>query len=241
MKKPLADLNQSAVVSRPRGFTLIEMMTVVGLIGLLLTITIMVTSGVIGQSKVRQCEILMKALDALLDEYESARGSMPPFDPNSYNEPRNGDAGVVRPEVSTFLVQVTGYDSANRILAGLPTDVVQTRWEYYGQTGLVAAFAGEIDARNPDDPSAANDDRLTFVDPWGIEILYIHPRDKRATIGDGEGNFAGYGRPANERPYFVSAGPDMIFYDEDADSPGTDVTRKDDIYSYSAVDRPGGE
>jgi len=86
-----------------RGFTMIEMMVVIGLIGLLLTITVMVTQGVVGQSKVRQCRELLAGLDSLLTEYESEYGSMPSFDSNLFSEPNNGEAGEVRPEVATFL------------------------------------------------------------------------------------------------------------------------------------------
>jgi len=217
-----------------RAFTIIEMMMVIALVGLLLTITVMVTQGLVGQSKVRQCEEIMAALDSLLTEYESEFGSMPPFDASDFDEPKNGDAGEVRPEVSVFLEQVRGLKGADRILAGLPTQFLSERYEYYSNVGANAIFAGSI--------SNSNDIRLTISDPWGIEILYIHPRDKRATVGkNAPRNFAGYGTPANDRPYFVSAGPDRIFYDENKDRPSEDLTRKDNIYSYEAVERPEQE
>jgi len=221
------------------GFTLIEMMVVIGLVGLLLTITVMVTQGVVGQSKIRQCRELLAGLDSLITEYESEYGSMPSFDKDLFSQPIGGEAGVVRPEVATFLEQVHGLAGADRIIAGWPTQYLMKRHDYYGQVGGSAIFAGTIDDRNPLDKNSKNDDRLTLADPWGMEILYIHPRDKEATVGkNAPDNFAGYGTPANDRPYFISAGPDRIFYDKDITVPNEDSHRKDNVYSYEGVARP---
>jgi len=220
-------------------FTLIEMMVVIGLIGLLLTITVMVTQGVVGQSKVRQCRELLGGLDSLLTEYESEYGSMPSFDSSLFSQPTGGEAGEVRPEVATFLEQVHGLAGADRIISGWPTQYLLKRNVYYGQVGANQLFTGLIDDKNPLDTNAPHDDRLTLVDPWGTEILYIHPRDKMATVGkNAPNNFAGYGTPVNDRPYFISAGPDRIFYDKNMTDPTEDNHRKDNIYSYDGVERP---
>ena len=223
-----------------RGFTLIEMMVVIGLVGLLLTITIMVTQGVVAQSKVRQCRELLAGLDSLITEYESEYGSMPSFNKDLFSQPKDGESGEVRPEVATFLEQVHGLAGADRIIAGWPTQYLMKRNDYYGQVGTNSIFAGSIDDRNPLDANSPNgDDRLTLADPWGMEILYIHPRDKMATIGkNAPHNFAGYGTPVNDRPYFISAGPDRIFYDKDITVANEDSHRKDNIYSYEGVERP---
>jgi hypothetical protein len=96
----------------------------------------------------------------------------------------------------------------------------------------VEIYAGKLNAVDP---------RLTVIDPWGIEIIYVHPRNLKATVGDGVPGFAGYGIPSNERPYFVSAGSDRIFYDDDEQIASEDKTRKDNVYSYESVARPDRE
>jgi len=221
--------------NRRAGFTLIEMLVVIGIIVLLLSITVIVGQGVIAQSQRRQCEELMAALDSLVTEYEADYHSMPPFDQSLFDQPNGGTAGDVRPEVAVFLEQVRGLKGAERIISGLPTQYLRKRGEYYvemyskGQGGRVGRIQSDDDIR------------ITLIDPWGIEILYVHPRDKNATVGASESGFAGYGTPANERPYFVSAGPDRTFYNEDEIDPTKDITRKDNIYSYEAVSRPEDE
>ena len=66
----------------------------------------------------------------------------------------------------------------------------------------------------------SSDDRASVRDPWGMEILYIHPTEEN------EKAFEAFGKPLNERPYFMSAGPD-----------GEYETLDDNIYSYE-VDKP---
>ncbi len=221
---------RSRVMARP-AFTLIEMLVVISVVTILLTITIVVGVGVIGQSKVRQCKSLLQTLDSLLTEYDAELQSMPAYDRDDYFEPEGGQAGDVRPESAVFISQVRGYVGADRILSAMPTEFLVERSEYYDGVTIrgEASLLGSI---------RETDLRLTVVDPWGTEIVYVHPRNKRAALGDGQSSFDGYGNPANERPYFLSAGPDQKFYNPDEGVPTNDIARKDNVFSYESVNRP---
>ena len=251
MNTTLMNDNHSSFTSRAAlgrksaraAFTMIEMITVIGIVGLLLTITVLTARGVLGQAKVRQCKQVLDSLDSLLTTYQTEYGSMPPLD-EMYVMPKSNENGKIRPEPAGFIELVRGLGTADQILASLPVDTLLPRNVYYStdpsdddyedsaQGRGLGIFAGTVNA---------NDERLTVIDPWGIEFVYVHPRNLEATVGDGVSGFAGYGIPSNERPYFVSAGPDLTFYQDDEDVASDDQTRKDNVYSYEAVARPDRE
>lgn len=215
------------------GFTLLEMMVAIGLVVLLGSITVLVARGMIGQAKVRQCRSLLLTLESMLSEYDAEFQGMPAYtgdirgtDPRRYN-PSSGykQGGRERPEVAVFLAQAKGMEGIDKILAGISEEFVLARNELYDgflQSGM-KDWAGQLRGGN------LEDNRLSMRDPWEMEILYLHPDNTTATLGDNsrEDEFQGYGRPANRRPYFMSAGPDML-YD----------TLEDNLYSYAGVELP---
>jgi len=219
-----------------RGFTLLETIVVIGLILILVTLTTLVGTSVTRQAKVRQCTQQLDALDSMLSEYQAEYDAMPPYSEDSYFPP-NGYTlgGEVRPEVAVFIDLVRGLGSVDNMLAAIPPDTLMERGEMYesaiNQKGI-GMFSGSLDFV---------DTRLTIRDPWGMEILYIDSQNIEATTGEGVSDYSGYGIPAARRPYFMSAGPDRIYYDEDTADAKSDATRKDNIYSYQTVNRPDAE
>ncbi len=222
-------------VLRP-GFTLLETIVVIGLILILVTLTTLVGTSVTRQAKVRQCTQQLEALDSMLSEYQAEYDAMPPYIEDSYFPP-NGYSlgGEIRPEVAVFIDLVRGLGSVDKMLAAIPPETLMERGEMYesatNQKGI-GMFSGSLDFV---------DTRLTIRDPWGMEILYIDPQNSEATTGESVSDYAGYGIPAARRPYFMSAGPDHIYYDEDTADAKLDATRKDNIYSYQTVNRPDAE
>lgn len=196
--------------SRP-AFSLIEMMIVIGLVVLLAVITVVVGRSVVGKAKVDQCRQVLQTLDATLTEYQAERGGIPPFQVRAYMPPSGIGASEarVRREIAVYLEQVQGFTGIDKQLATIDSSFLVKRQQIY--TDLAGyPYAGRV----------SSDDRASVRDPWGMEILYIHPTEEN------EKAFEAFGKPLNERPYFMSAGPD-----------GEYETLDDNIYSYE-VDKP---
>ncbi len=199
--------------SRPRrpGFSLIEMLIVMALVVVLAGLTVVVGRSVIGKAKVDQCRQVLQAPDATLTEYQAEKGAVPPFVRRAYKAPDGiGSYGLsTRREVAVYLDQVKGYAGIDKQLGTIDSAFLVKREQIY--TDLAGyPYAGVV----------ADDPRPSVRDPWGMEILYIHPHE------DNEDAFRAFGKPLNERPYFMSAGPD-----------GEYETLEDNLYSYE-VPRP---
>ena len=230
---------------------MVEMMVVIGVIALLGAITLAIGTSVIRNGKVRQTQQVLTTLDAVLEEYMAEYGGIPPFDRNAFNEPKEmNEGGTVRPEVAAFLVEAQGLDGATRQIAAIPEQVLVPRFtprdpkKPNKNDPDPNSLFGRALAANMTNYTGVLDDwdvRPTVCDAWGMEILFIHPEDTEAVSGltMGGTEFNGYGRPANNRPYFLSAGPDRRYYH----LVGGDTVQgmADNLYSYAAVERPASE
>lgn len=209
----------------PRAFSLLEVMIVVALVALLATITVLVGTGVMERGKADQCRQILSVLDSSLTEYEAEKGAMPLYtgdkihreDPKINYNPPSGftEGGDERPEVAVYLAQAIGLPGVNNQLSTIDPGLLAPRSEIYEDLAGSEEFAGELRPL----PQGLVDDRPSLRDPWGMEILYVHPSNEDAVKA--------YGRPLNRRPYFMSAGPDF-HYD----------TVEDNIYSYEGVEKP---
>ena len=210
-------MTMRAAISRSRGratraFSLIEMLIVIGLVVLLASITVVVGRSVIAKSKIDQCRQILQTLDATLTEYQAERGGIPPFVLRAYQPPSglNSNASKSRREVAVYLEQIKGYTGADKQLGTVDSSFLVPRDQIYTDLARYK-YAGSV----------TDDMRPSVRDPWGMEILYIHPNAQNDVA------FLLLGKPVNERPYFMSAGPD-----------GAYETIEDNVYSYEVV-KPG--
>ncbi len=204
-------LTHSLACRRRVGFSLVEMLMVIALVVVLAGLTVVVGRSVIGKAKIDQCRQILQALDATLTEYQAEKGAIPPFVRRAYRPPDriNALAQRTRREVAVYLEQVKGYTGIDKQLGTIDASFLVKRDQIY--TDLAGyIYAGEV----RDDP------RPSVRDPWGMEILYIHP------TAENEDAFRTFGKALNERPYFMSAGPDSEY-----------ETVADNLYSYE-VEKP---
>jgi prepilin-type N-terminal cleavage/methylation domain-containing protein len=163
-----------------RGFTLVELLVVVGIIGILISIVLAVAAGVRNAGRDSLTRSTIQTLEATLEEYMSARGSIPAA---LALDPRSG-AGIGG-QGTKYLQPVA--DARN---------FSSTTAEMINSVGLYLAQAREIDAieslvqgvdakvarlhlpvgTNPR-PTAWSEQPqiLTFVDAWGRPMRYVHP------------------------------------------------------------------
>lgn len=168
--------------ARRTAFTLLELLIVIGVIGILMALALAVGARVAGAGKEHKTAGTIKLLDTVLNAYVSTAGGIPPPvvtdpRPNSTNterlqpvadgrmpDPSGGADGPVINSVGFFLVQARDAAGSEGFLKGI-------------DTRLVSSF----DADGPD-PSAGNPDwaaqpeMLTVFDGWGRPMRYVHPR-----------------------------------------------------------------
>ena len=208
-----------------RGFTLIELVVVIGLILILVGLTMAVGVAIRAQSETRQTENVLILLDQAVNQWEIAADRQLSWGID--NTPTNlvydvqGDVdGSISPEVQLedLLRRISTNQSARDILAQIDNDFLQQ-----------------------DD-----DAFLRLVDPWGKQVCLIHPGRVAdfAVYGDilNEADLDGtvrtyhenvFGIAANRILLFVSAGPDGEFGDLSANPESNDFKQtQDNVYSY---------
>ncbi|MBL1217278.1 MAG: hypothetical protein D8M59_07245 [Planctomycetes bacterium] len=229
-----------------RAFTMIEMLVVIGLVVVLGSLTLVIGSAIISQGKARNTEAILANLDAALTEYEAETGSNPMWTGKGSDvsnkrrmyQPASGYSrgGTIRPEVAVFLADAKGIEGVDNIIRAIPPDRLMQRVDLYEQLRLdgVESIAGMV---------PATDTRLTVCDAWGMEILYVHPRntEQNPDISVGDGAAEVYGATVNNRPYFMSAGADLLYANQLTDDDRDDKAAWDNLYSYEVPDRPGVE
>lgn len=174
-----------------RAFTLVELLTVIGIIGVLATILLVAGASVIRAQKASQTKGLLETLDRALDEYRHVYDRYPNYSRDRYAELQAvtnggnydtfaGESHPKQPEFALFYLQTRGVGVVDSLLQALPGDLVRTIGTLNDGTELVRV-----------------------VDAWGTPILYIHPENDLAQ--------GLYGTSPNKRPYFLSAGPDRLY------------------------------
>ncbi len=232
-------------------FTLVEMMIVIGIIGLLAALTLGISSSVLRNSEIRQTENALKVLTMAMQEWELDMGREVAFqgvpnlpDTNFYDifgsdtidYPGFGGQGVsnevmdgaLRARSVALFALLSQSDGAKSVLSKIESDLL-------GKSGT----------------------ETYVVDAWGKPIGIVFPGKKFSDVFPSGNMFAedfsgdltvrdqvedGLGSCINKMPYFVSAGPDGIWgyrfqanngpIDSDPDSMAMWDGTLDNVYSY---------
>lgn len=230
-------------------FTVIELLTVVAVIAILLTIVLVVGSGVLTDQRAKMTRNVLTNLDRALDEYVIAVGSIPGYGVkdagnNLYRDVPGDDNNVqaygtgtnnlhcARPDAAVFIRQTKGFGEVDAIITGIP--------DRFLRLTMTQSQSGS--------PTVESDTSPSVVDAWAADgwplnedgdrfsialqqvIYYVHPDNTLAQDL--------YGQCLNRRPYFMSAGPDTLYgLTNEPPRPGATIEEaesftKDNIYSY---------
>ncbi len=206
-----------------RGFSLVELTIVIGIVVLLAGLTLSAATAVVRNAEQRTTVIVMRQLDAAVGEWQVQADrrlswwQFPYDDPNAYAA---SDLHSNTPQVliiTELLDVVTRTAAGSSLIAHIDPDLV---YRYEDDT---APWLG-----NPMEKSHVKDrfiGSITVLDAWGTPIYATHPgrpwttadgppgyslpRDQDGTIRTF--NEQQYGIAPNRRVVFVSAGPDQRF------------------------------
>ena len=201
----------------PAGFTLTELVIVIGLILLLAGLSLSVSVAVIEQSERRQTQTVLTLLDAAVKEWElTAERKLSWW--NGDSDGRDREAADVHFDTDEVLIiteildVISRSDRVRRIIAAIDPQFVYAYRRYVYPPWIDSAQQyGEINGRF--------DGALTVLDAWGTPIYATHPGGIWTSIDRGPDpdgtihtdNERRYGVAPNRRVVFVSAGPDQRF------------------------------
>lgn len=190
------------------GFTLIELMIVIGVIALLTVITLSVGTSMINTGKKHATKGVLEALDQTLEAYIDAKGEMPPALVEIRNDdlPRSiatlvgndnpafypavdgtTDRGQIQiNSVGLYLYAAQNVPAVQDILAGINPKLIKQ----YAPTGAAGGGGGGFGNASS---MAEQPTLLTVFDAWGNPIRFVHPKfdgiiekNRRAEGSDGE-------------------------------------------------------
>jgi type II secretory pathway pseudopilin PulG len=227
-----------------RGFTLVEMVIVIGIIILLAALTLSVSVAVVEGSEVRQTENTIRLLTAAIQEWEAQADRRVTYGID--DKPCTGDQYEVDQSDATDPDQML-------------KDARLATWrlfEIIGRPATVKQILAQVDleavAQEEDevDPTTV---WLKFFDAWGEPIVAVFPgrtwvqgqcnQDDQADYGDRDRDSTirtfletACGAAANRQICFISAGPDGEFGNlGSSDQDEVDLAR-DNIFSYEPVE-----
>ncbi len=234
------------------GFTLVEMIVVIGIIVLLAGLTLSVGVAVSHQSEVRQTRAALLLLDAAVQEWQVQADRKltwwQPGDPSAGHAAADVHGDTEQVLLITEVLQVITKPAAVRdIVARIDPGLLYT----YRQ-GVYPPWIDTDPEKQQLD--AQFDGAITVLDAWGQPIYATHPGrvwiaasdsppgyptapDADATIRTYNEEI--YGVAAGRRMCFVSSGPDGSFGDlHPYASPKEHLPVEDNVYSYP-VQPPG--
>ncbi len=234
---------------RKSGFTLIEMVVVIGIIALLAALTMGISNSVIRNSQVRQTQDAMRLLALAVDEWELERGRPITFEGFI---PINGG----RYDIYTNGEVITQPSDSSSVNNDDMQEAMETRIVSLVELLLQSEPASDILAKISPDFFIEDINGKLLVDPWGNPMGVIFPGRKFSeaypdldplaeypyldesndmTVRDEAED--GLGSCVNGRLLFVSSGPDLRWGyryqgNDGVGNPTLIESSKDNIYSY---------
>ncbi|MCH8344288.1 MAG: prepilin-type N-terminal cleavage/methylation domain-containing protein [Planctomycetes bacterium] len=224
------------------GFTLVEVVVVIGIILFLVGLTLSVSVAVVERSEIQQTETVLQLLDTAVKEWElAADRKLSWWDPLDPPDLRDGaDVHGDIPEVfiiTEVLDVITRPSQIKKIIAQIDPE-----FAFIYQTQVYPPWIDEPAEEQQQEAHFVGS--LTILDAWGTPIYATHPGsvDANSPPADLDGtirtyNEDKYGGARNRQICFVSAGPDGNFGNLDPSIPiyHDPESARDNVYSY----RPG--
>lgn len=233
------------------GFTLVEVVVVIGIIIVLAALTISVGVVVVEGSEVRQTETVLRQLETALQEWQTHADRRVTWGENDTPQGAVYDMQIeTGTESPVFLVTellntIARSSNIQNIVARIDPDFVHTyRFEKYPEW-IESADESEMDSMWAVN-AGADSLGLAVLDAWGQPFRIAHPGCVDGSVGcvtittgavDADGTVRTgieyeYGIAKNRQILFVSAGPDGKFGDLNATDADLLAQTKDNIYSY---------
>jgi len=223
------------MLRRKRGFTLLELVVVIGIILVLMSLVLAVSTVIIQQAETRQLEAVFANLEAAVTEYEQAIGRKITYEDRSdqgggakaWDVPFNPDLlynAVENPY--NYSINSGGYT------CNCSSTNDQHGWERYivrllqlmDRTDAAEEILSRIEPnllvqirRSNGQPLPDGFAMSSVIDPWGTPLAVVFPgrmwREGDSQIRDSDGTIRTYledkmGVCKDAIPLFVSAGPD---------------------------------
>ncbi|HZU99796.1 MAG TPA: prepilin-type N-terminal cleavage/methylation domain-containing protein [Planctomycetota bacterium] len=145
---------------RDRGFTLIEMLIVIAVIGILMAITFPVVSGVKTRQKAKATKVLIETLKLKLEAYCADFGDYPPSNPRLVGLPSNGINDGIE-----CLVRCLSTKKKNGPYFEFPEDQLKN------------VDHDQVVVGNPTDSYMNSRELFELIDGFGNSLVYIHNAD----------------------------------------------------------------
>lgn len=202
---------------RTTGFTLVELVVVVGIIIALLSLVLAVSTLLIQQNEARQLKSAFANLETAVVEYEQTVGRPMTFQAyreplGAYDMPQNPDLGITGLEgqynsggsTPTINQGVLCNCTSNSDSHGWEKWVVQLM-SLLVRTPSAEDIVARLDPalfvpvrRNNGQPLSGNQSLTTLVDPWGTAVAVVMPgRQWRETDGDGSASNGEFARDSD--------------------------------------------
>ncbi len=228
------------------GFTLVEVVVVIGIILFLVGLTLSVSVAVIEKSEIQQTETVLQILDTAVKEWELTADRKLSWGTDGNPLGSVYDVHPIPTTLEVFVISeilntVIRPASVKQAIAQIDPDFVHTY-----EPG--PPYPPWIDEPLEEQQHARFVGSLTILDAWGTPIYATHPGsvDAISPPANPDGtiqtyNEFTYGVAQNRQSVFVSAGPDQLFGLPNEFAPGIDLeeavreARADNIFSTSVV------
>ena len=249
------------IVRTQHGFTLIEMMIVIGIIALLAALTLGISSSVMRNAEKRKTQDVLQLLTVALQEWELEKGRSMTFDGYAPEMLPNGNSGYYDCYAHDFEILEAPSFAEQGVIDEFMNIAMETRIESIVDLFMQSESAKEILSKMTSDMFIAHEHEpgeveKLVVDAWGTPIGIVFPGRPYFDVNpsgstfdpayddSGDGTVRdeaedGLGSCINARPFFVSAGPDRTwgYRSQSNDQNSTPqneawVASTDNLYSY---------